>query len=769
MSDQAELQQVRTLLVVEDEAIVARDIMCQAQDLGYTVVGHATSGEKAIEMARTFSPQLVLMDIALAGAMDGVTAAKTLRDELGIPCVFLTAYSSPEVLARAKLVQPLGYILKPFTERELQTVLEMSSYRATAEAKLRLRDAAITAVSQGIVIADAERRIISVNPAFAAITGHAEEDILGRDCRLLEGQESDGEVRARINRAMQDGTEFTGEILHYRKDKSTFWNELTISPVRSLAGKLTHFIFVIRDITRRREVERSLRLSEERFRELAENIQEVFWMRDAKSEQILYVSPAYERVWGASRDSLYRRTISWMESVHPEDRERVYRAVVTRQTAGQYNEDYRIVRPDGTVRWINDRAFPIRDAGGTVLRVIGLAADITERKQLESRVLRAQRLEAIGSLANGVAHDINNILSPIMALSGILRQRLTTSEDHRMLDLIAHSAHRGAQTISQLLAFSRGVEGERAPMQIAALVREVTEQVRATLPADVHISADTPDSLPPVLADSSQLRQMLLNLCANAREAMPKGGKMSLTAKSVTVADKAPELPEGLNGGEFILVEVADTGCGISEEHKGRIFEPFFTTKPFGKGSGLGLSTVLGIARGHRGFVTVESKPQQGSTFRVYLPPNRPATAAAADAAPTGKPGQPAGHILVLEDMPDLRETMRITLEVVGYSVLTAGNGREGLEVFTRNRDKIRLVITDVMMPVLNGLDFVRALREVSPDLPVIALSGLSREVTPEIMKKLGITRLVPKPFQADSLLSVIAEILARSGKTPAP
>ncbi len=506
----------------------------------------------------------------------------------------------------------------------------------------------------------------------------------------------------------------------------------------------------------------SLRESEERFREMAASIDEVFWMTDTAQKRILYVSPGYEKIWGRHCAELYANPDTWAGAIVPEDRARVLAAAATKQTAGEYREEYRIQRPDGTIRWIHDRAFPIKDAAGLVHRVVGVAVDVTERKQLEEQFLRAQRLEAIGTLAGGVAHDLNNILSPVMMAAGLLKDKLTTPHDLSLLGMVESSAQRGAAIIRQLLMFSRGVAGERVIVQLRHLLKEMIGIMRETFPRDIAIVEVIPSGLWPVMGDATQLHQVLMNLCVNARDAMPEGGQLSLAAENMELTAAGAAVHPQAHAGRYVRLTVQDTGHGIPAAIIERIFDPFFTTKALGKGTGLGLSTVLGIAKSHGGFVLVRSEAGKGAAFDVYLPATVTGDATAAPPAAAGPATGRAETILVVEDEAHISMATHLLLEQDNYRVVTAANGREAIARFLENQEDIKLVLTDLMMPVMSGIALIRALRTMKPDLRIIATTGLDHESKKAELAELGVTELLLKPCPPPLLLAAVRRHLDR-------
>jgi PAS domain S-box-containing protein len=519
----------------------------------------------------------------------------------------------------------------------------------------------------------------------------------------------------------------------------------------------------------RKQAEAALRESEERFRQLAENIQDVFWLTDATKNRMLYVSPAYETIWGRPCADLYSAPRTWLDAIHPDDRERVRQSAVTRQTAGKYDEEYRIVRPDGSERWIRDRAFPVANAAGEMERIAGVARDITEQKALEARFLRAQRMESIGTLASGVAHDLNNILFPIVMSLPLLRSALTAEQREEIVSIVEKSAERGLQIVEQVLTFGRGLAGERRPLQIETLIEEIVSVLRGTFPKEIAIDSSSVRDLYPVMGDATQLHQMLLNLCLNARDAMPDGGRLRLSAVNLDVdASYASMLPE-TTPGPYVLLEVIDTGSGIRPENVERIFDPFFTTKAAGSGSGLGLSTALGIVKSHGGFIYPRSEPElaKGTTFQVYLPASPGHEAAPQNTAATHIPRGQGELVLVVDDEMAVGAATRMALEANGYRVLIANDGAEALAIFAQTSDPIAAVLTDLMMPLMNGLALIRALRTIAPGLPVIASTGLWEKAQFATLHEMGVETVLRKPFGADTLLRGIYDAIHPAVTSP--
>lgn len=569
------------------------------------------------------------------------------------------------------------------------------------------------------------------------------------------------QLETAISAAMTSGTEALAEYRVVLPDGGYVWISSRGAIERDAAGVAVRVTGASVDVTESRRMQEALRESENRFREVVESIDEVFWISDVEKNNILYVSPAYEKIWGRPCRELYGSGRSWLTWVHTDDRERVLQAALRKQPKGAYDETYRIVRPDGSIRWVRDLAFPVRDTAGALLRIVGCARDITEQMNLEEQFLRAQRLEAIGALASGVAHDLNNILAPMFMIGPLLREKLADQADADMLNIVETSAQRGANVVRQLLTFGRGIAGERGPVQVRHLVKEMTAIMHETFPREIGIVHQIPTDLWPVVGDATQLHQVLMNLCVNARDAMAEGGRLSIDAKNVELGASAVEAYPGVKPGRFVIVTVSDTGHGISEANKAKIFEPFFTTKEIGKGTGLGLSTVLGIVKSHGGFVTLESQVGRGTKFHVHVPS---VESSAEFPLASARPSENApGHgelVLIVDDEVNVRQAMQRILEHNGYSVLTAANGREGLGLYLLQREKVKVVVTDLMMPEMNGVALVRAIRDLDSTVPILAATGLIQGERKDELAAMGVSELLPKPYSSFELIDAVGRAL---------
>ena len=439
-------------------------------------------------------------------------------------------------------------------------------------------------------------------------------------------------------------------------------------------------------------------------------------------------------------------------ALHPDDGDQIAQklrqAVQERQGL---NIEFRILAGDA-VRWMAIKSTLLYDDQGSPDRLLGIHMDITDKKQMEAQFLRSQRLESLGTLASGIAHDLNNILTPILLVVQLLPLKLGNLDPwvDNKLKILETSAQRGADMVKQILTFARGLEGKRVALQVNHLLRDIRKLVQQTLPKSIDISVDVPVDLWAVSGDATQLHQVFMNLCVNARDAMPDGGVLQIIAHNLTFdAASASPYPQA-RPGPYVVVMVTDTGTGMTPAVLNRIFDPFFTTKEPGKGTGLGLSAVLGIVESHGGFVDVHSDVNQGSQFSIYLP-------AIPSPAPTDPlPSDPLdGHqaaILVVDDEPTICDVIQSMLEVHNYQVILAHDAPSALALLAEHQTHIAAIIIDMMMPTLDGLAALPLLRRISPDMPIIAMSGLNLAET-ATAAPYGFQGFLPKPFTHQDLL----------------
>lgn len=621
-----------------------------------------------------------------------------------------------------------------------------------------------------VVVVGLDGSVMDINQTCLRLLGRTRGEVLGRpiwDIGCLDASGSK-EVREAVLAA--------GEGRTIRRDMVARFSgmeprdvDLVFSPIRDATGQILHVVGVGVDITDRKRGEEALLTQERRFRSLLEATHDAIMVWNP-SRGVQYMNPAAETLIGLRLEEVQSRDLGAVLRAQSEselgEAMRVFRA------EGSWTGDLKLLGSDGGTRHVASRWTALTDIHGGQNSILITCNDVTEKKRLEAQYLRAQRLESVGTLAGGVAHDLNNILSPI--LMGLDMLNLSTEQPTTLstLEMIKESARRGVDTVRQLLTFSRGgTDSHRGPVNSGHLVEEIVRLLRQTLPKSIQIHAEVTDDSATVFADPSQVHQVLLNLCVNARDAMPEGGLLYIKISEETLAENATRLHPKARPIDYVVFSVSDNGTGIPPEILDRIFDPFFTTKPHGQGTGLGLATVLGIVESHDGFVLVESVPGSGTTFRVYLPAASPREIASSVAKPPSTP-TPRGQgelVLIVDDEPAILQLAAGVLRHGGYRSLTTSRSAEALTLVESHRDEIRAVLTDMMMPFGDGRQLIATLMERYPDLTVLAMSGLPvAEVKRQALGS-GARGFLGKPFDAEQLLRVMDKAVRGASSRSAP
>jgi len=618
---------------------------------------------------------------------------------------------------------------------------------------------AVASASEGILVTDPhqpDNPIIYANPAFLRMTGYDLADVLGRNCRFLQGPGTDPATVAALRQAIQDQREISITILNYRKDGQPFWNELRIAPVFGDQGDLLYFVGLQTDVSERKQSEASL----QKQAQLLELAHDAIVVRDF-DDRITFWNQGAEKTYGWQREQVIgAHSHTFLHTQFPKPLATIQAELLAH---GHWEGELVHTRQDGQPRTVTSHWALQRDLDGKPIAVLEINTDITEKKVLEAQFLRAQRMESIGTLAGGIAHDLNNVLTPILSSAQLLLMRAIADEHKQtqLLETIEASARRGGALIKQVLSFARGVEGERTALQIRHLITEIRTIAQETFPKSIDIRADAVHDLWLTSGDATQLHQVLMNLCVNARDAMPDGGTLTLTARNLQIDEQYARMNLDAKVGSYIVVTVADKGTGISPEQLDRIFEPFFTTKEPGRGTGLGLSTVLAIVKSHGGFIEVSSRVREGTQFRVYLP-----AVNADELVPVEEEElQPAQGelILVVDDEAAIRESNKASLEAYNYRVLTASDGIEAIALYAQHKEDIRLVLVDLMMPSMDGPTTIRTLKKINPQVKIVAVSGLlsSSHLPPMVGAELQ--AFLAKPYTAKDLVKCLNTALLSS------
>jgi PAS domain S-box-containing protein len=631
--------------------------------------------------------------------------------------------------------------------------------RKRAEAALRAEERRYQTLSEispvGIFRTDAQGQTTYVNPRWCQITGLSAADGLGEGwLRTVHPQDREQVTRG-WHEAIQDPRSSTADYRFVHPDGTVAWVMGQAVPEKDHAGRVVGYVGTITDVTERKRAEEALRLESAALDAAANAI-----VITDRAGIIQWANPAFTSFTGyAVAEAAGKNPSALIKSGKHEPA--FYKNMWDTILGGQvWRGEIINRRKDGGFYTEEMTITPVRDQRGEITHFVAIKQDVTEKKMLESRLLRSQRLESVGRLASGIAHDLNNILAPMLMSAPVLREAISDPDIRQLVDTIESSAVRGAGVIKQLLTFSRGVEGERVPVQLKSLVMDMLNIIRETFPKNIIAAREAPASPWLVRGDATQLHQILMNLCVNARDAMPGGGKLTLELENIEVNEAVASMNPGASPGRYVALGVTDTGTGISPENLDKIFEPFFTTKEVGQGTGLGLSTVIGIVKSHGGFIQVNSRMGQGTQFKVYLPacetPKDGEKKQKPDASPQGR----GELVLLVDDEESIRRVARQTLERHGYRMIEASDGAQGLAQYTQHQSEVRLVITDVVMPFMDGPAFIRALRQLNPQIRIIAMSGHQSKASAGHLPPKLVQGLLAKPFDAAELLQTLKQAL---------
>ncbi|MBD1997855.1 response regulator [Leptolyngbya sp. FACHB-541] len=772
------------ILIVDDTPTNLDVLLDLLEAAGFKVVV-AEDGERAIALAEYAPPDLILLDILMPG-IDGFETCRRLKSKPAtqeIPIIFLTAVSDNDDKVKGLNLGAVDYITKPLNheevlarvnthvrlqnlakrlteqnerlEKEIQQRQQLEAEREQAFKALQRSEARFRHLIEsnviGVIFSMADGRITDANDAFLQIIGYSRADLqAGKiNWQTLTPPEYDYLNQAAIAELASSGAFSAFEKEYFRKDGHRIPVMIGGALLDESEEAIVSFVL---DLTQYKQ-------AEDKIREQAALLNittDAILVRDLNNK-IKYWNKGAEQVYEWKAEEVINqdanRLLYRLDSL--DQLETAQRGLME---CGTWQGELHQVNKQGKEIIVASRWTLMRDAQGQPKSVLTVNTDITEKKQLESQFLRTQRLESLGTLAGGIAHDLNNILTPILSTAQLLQLKFPNADEQskHLLKIVETNTKRGAALVKQVLQFARGVEGKRTIVQVKHLVHEIEQIAEKTFPKSIELSTNVEPELWLVSGDATHLHQVLMNLVVNARDAMPHGGTLTISAKNLFIDEHYARMNLDASVGSYIGLSVKDTGTGMSTEIVDRIFEPFFTTKEIGKGTGLGLSTVRGIVKSHGGFIEVLSKVGEGTEFKVFLP------AVEASVSPRVEPAASsngnAEWILVVDDETAVLETIKVSLEAYNYHVLTANDGIEAIALCAQYKHRIAVALVDMMMPSMDGITTIQTLLKIDPQIKAIAISGFVSNG--KLREASGIKGFVVKPYTIQELLQTLQAVL---------
>ena len=769
------------VLILEDQSDDAELLLRELRKAGYKLQYEQVETQEAFQDRLNKPWDMILADYHLP-QYDALRALRYLKEiGLDIPFIVVTGAVGEEKAVACIKEGATDYLLKNSLARlphAVERALEQTQIRREkkrAEQQLHLLTRALEAAANGVLITDRNGVILWVNPAFTTMTGYTREEAVNQNPRLLKSGRQDAAFYRQMWEIILAGRVWQGELTNRHKNGNLYTEEITITPLRAPGQDISHFIAIKQDVTVRHRMEEALRESHNFLQTMIDHLPVAVYAKSAEEGRFVLWNKTSERLFALSAEEILGTTNDRLFSKDPakscwEKEQNIFRNHQIEDT------------PDDSVnsvhlghRILHTIKVPVYDDNNEPLYLLGISEDVTTQRNLEVRLLQAQKLETVGRLAGGVAHDFNNILQVIQGYSSLMLKRLPENDPLReYMQEIQAAGEKASSLTHQLLAFSRRQILQLKVLNLNAIVSEMQKMLRRLIGEDVELSTSLAPDLGCVKADPLQMEQVLMNLAVNARDAMPRGGRLRIETANVEIEPGPPADQLEVTPGSYLVLTVSDTGVGMDGETLNHIFEPFFTTKEKDKGTGLGLSMVYGIIKQSGGALLVESEPGQGTSFRIYLPRVSP-NAVSSTASSVPRPAlRGTETILLVEDEAGVRKLIAEVLKTSGYQVLTAASGREALTLSERHAGTIDLLITDVIMPEMNGGEVADRLRRLRPDLLALFVTGFTSEAIfrhgdPESFKP-----VIQKPFSPETLSRKIREILdfangAARGPKPGP
>lgn len=614
------------------------------------------------------------------------------------------------------------------------------------EQTMQLLYTALEAAANSIMITDKSGNIQWVNKAFTLLSGYSKEEVIGKNPRFLKSDQLDPKFYQDLWETILSGRIWNGTLKNRRKNGTMYIDESIITPVTDSNGEITHFIAIKQDVTARIKSENLLKELEQQYRSFFEDDVTGDFITTTDG-QILMCNPAFAEMFRFSsvKEALHTNTTTLYSDINP------FGVLLSKLVEYKKLNNYEVemVRKDGSKAYIIANYTGIFDESGTLKQIKAYLIDDTRRRMLENQLIQTQKMDGIGTFASGIAHDFNNILGIILGHASLIeKQNYNLKDGEKSIQAITEAALRGAEIVKQLLTFTRKTEMFHESVQINDVVVDIMKLLAETFPKNIKTISHLEEKLPLLVADRTQLHQLLLNLCVNSRDAMPHGGEIHISTQLKN------------NGQDYITIKVRDTGMGMEEKVLKRIFEPFFTTKDISKGAGLGLSVVFGIIQNHKGFIDVKSKLGEGSTFIISLPLIN--NEIVVDNNKVTNQTIIGGNetILVIEDEKSLRDMMEEFLISNGYKVITATNGEEAITIYKQNIDEIKLVFSDIGLPKIDGFSLFKNMNAINPEVKTILTSGFIDSSKKSEIINAGVKDFMQKPYHPEEVLRKIRKIL---------
>ncbi|HME54076.1 MAG TPA: PAS domain S-box protein [Candidatus Lokiarchaeia archaeon] len=647
----------------------------------------------------------------------------------------------------------------PFVEADGSTlILEMGidiTERKQTEKQLQAASLyarnLIEASLDPLVTISPEGKIMDANKATEMVTGISREDLIDTD--FSDYFTEPEKAKEGYLQVFNDGFVKDYPLAICHKDGKVIDVLYNATVYQNMEGEIQGVFADARDVTQHKKDELKIRQQAE----LLDNAHDAISLRDLDN-RLIYCNKGNERLYGWKSEEIVGRIAH--EVFFKEPSPQPLEALQMVKEKGEWSGEMHHVNRDGKEIIVDTRWTLIRDSEGHPESILAINTDITEKKKLETQILRMQRMESIGTLAGGIAHDMNNIFTPIMLSVDLFKTRLSDDESQNILEMLEGNVKRGADLTKQILSFARGVEGERQPVQITRLITEIEKTMKETFPKSIEITTEVPEDPWTIMGDMTQLHQVLMNLCLNARDAMPSGGSLHIEVENVSLDDNYARMNIEAKIGPHVVITVTDTGTGMAPAVMDHLFEPFFSTKKQGEGTGLGLATALGIVKSHGGFIHAYSEVGKGSTFKVYLPSSSMLEEGADDQDHVEELHGNGELILIIDDEELIRVITTTTLEKNGYTTITAVDGAEGMAIYAQRMDEIKAVLLDMMMPVMDGYRCIKGLRRINPAVKIIGTSGLGQNGKhPEIANTAN--SFLIKPFTTEKLLGALRDVLS--------